>query len=67
MLFWPFAESLALAGAPEEAGAQLNECALIDPLDRAIDVPGGCIAEVVGACRSGPAKATSTRRARPRT
>jgi hypothetical protein len=32
----------ALATAPEQAGAQLNECALIDALGL-IDAPGGCI------------------------
>jgi hypothetical protein len=33
---------LALAAVPEHAGAQLNECALIDQLGL-IDAPGGCI------------------------
>jgi hypothetical protein len=33
---------LALASVPEDAGAQLNECALINQLGQAI-IPGGCI------------------------
>ena len=37
---------LALASAPEEAGAQLNECALIGQLDQSI-IPGGCIARTL--------------------
>ena len=37
---------LALASSPEEAGAQLNECALIGQLDQAI-IPGGCIARTL--------------------
>ena len=37
---------LAFASWPEEAGAQLNECALIGQLDQAI-IPGGCIARTL--------------------
>ncbi len=37
---------VALASAPEEAGAQLNECALIGQLDQSI-IPGGCIARTL--------------------
>lgn len=40
--FLTFCGVLALACAPDEAGAQLNECALIDALGL-IDAPGGCI------------------------
>jgi hypothetical protein len=49
--FLAFCGILALASAPDEAGAQLNECALINSLGL-IDAPGGCIekslAEQVG-------------------
>jgi hypothetical protein len=37
-----FCGILALASSPEDAGAQLNECTLIDSLGL-IDAPGGCI------------------------
>jgi hypothetical protein len=40
--FLAFCGIFALAGAPEEVGAQLNECALIKGLGL-IDAPGGCI------------------------
>ena len=42
MHFWPFAESSRSQARRNDAGAQLNECALIDQLGL-IDAPGGCI------------------------
>ncbi len=47
---------VALAVAPEEARAQLNECALIDALGL-VDAPGGCIERTLSdADRAGPGR-----------
>jgi cytochrome c peroxidase len=48
---------LALAAAPEPAGAQLNECALIDQLGL-IDAPGSCIEKSL-AMQIGPGQGDS--------